>query len=54
MSQQLYIERIEEPNEPDVAIEPKALRDIAATMLLSLIVWALASLLVTAVREHAD
>ena len=54
MSQQLYIERIEEPNEPDVAIEPKALRDIAATLLLSLIVWALASLLVTAVREHAD
>jgi capsular polysaccharide transport system permease protein len=54
MSQQLYIERIEEPNEPDVAIEPRALRDTAATLLLSLIVWALASLLITAVREHTD
>jgi capsular polysaccharide transport system permease protein len=54
MSQQLYIERIAQPNQPDVAIEPKALRDVAATLLLSLIVWALASLLVTAVKEHAD
>jgi len=54
MSQQLYIERIAQPNQPDVAIEPKALRNVAATLLLSLIVWALTSLLVTAVREHAD
>ena len=54
MSQQLYIERIAQPNQPDIAIEPRAVRDVAATLLLSLIVWALASLLVTAVREHAD
>jgi len=54
MSQQLYIERIARPNQPDVAIEPKALRNVAATLLLSLIVWALTSLLVAAVREHAD
>jgi capsular polysaccharide transport system permease protein len=54
MSQQLYIERIAQPNQPDIAIEPKALRDVAATLLLSLIVWALTSLLVTAVKEHAD
>jgi capsular polysaccharide transport system permease protein len=54
MSQQLYIERIEEPNTPDVAIEPRAARDIAATLLVSLMVWALSSLLVTAVREHSE
>ena len=54
MSQQLYIERIEEPNTPDVAMEPRRLRDVAATLFLSLIVWAVSSLLVTAVREHAD
>lgn len=54
MSQQLYIERIEEPNEPDVAIEPRALRDVTATLLLSLVAWAVTSLLVTAVREHGD
>jgi capsular polysaccharide transport system permease protein len=54
MSQQLYIERIEEPNQPDVAIEPRALRDVGATLFLSLIVWALSALLITAVREHTD
>jgi capsular polysaccharide transport system permease protein len=54
MSQQLYIERIEEPNLPDKALEPRALRNVAATLLLSLIVWAVTSLLVTAVREHSE
>jgi len=54
MSQQLYIERIEAPNKPDVPIEPRALRDIAATLLVSLIVWAVTSLMVTAVREHSE
>ena len=54
MSQQLYIERIEAPNKPDVPIEPRKLRDIAATLLVSLILWAVTSLMVTAVREHSE
>ena len=54
MSQQLYIERIEEPNKPDIAIEPRRIRDVAATLLLSLIVWGIASLLVTAIKEHSN
>ncbi len=54
MSQQLYIERIEAPNKPDVPIEPRTLRDIAATLLVSLILWAVTSLMVTAVREHSE
>ena len=54
MSQQLYIERIEEPNKPDVPIEPRTLRDIAATLLVSLILWAVTSLMVTAVKEHSE
>ena len=54
MSQQLYIERIEEPNTPDVPIEPRTLKDIAATLLVSLIVWAVTSLMVTAVKEHSE
>ena len=54
MSQQLYIERIEAPNKPDVPIEPRTLRDIAATLLVSLIVWAVTSLMVTAVKEHSE
>ena len=54
MSQQLYVERIEEPNKPDVPIEPRTLRDIAATLLVSLILWAVTSLMVTAVKEHSE
>ena len=54
MSQQLYIERIEEPNKPDVPIEPRTLRDIAATLLVGLILWAVTSLMVTAVKEHSE
>ena len=52
MSQQLYIERIAEPNKPDIAIEPRRMRDILATLLLSLILFGVTSLLVTAVKEH--
>jgi len=54
MKQQLYLERIAEPKQPDVAIEPKRLRDIGATLLFSLIIWGVVSLLATAVKEHSD
>jgi capsular polysaccharide transport system permease protein len=54
MSQQLYIERIEEPGKPDVAIEPRRIRNVIATLLLTFIVWGILSLLVTAVKEHSD
>ena len=54
MKQQLYLERIAEPKQPDVAIEPRRIRNVCATLLFSLIVWGVASLLVTAVKEHAD
>ena len=54
MKQQLYLERIAEPNKPDIAIEPRAVRDVAAVLLLSLILWGIVTLLVTAIREHAD
>jgi capsular polysaccharide transport system permease protein len=54
MKQQLYVEGIARPNQPDIAIEPKRLRDIAATFLLCLVIWGVLSLFVTAVREHAE
>jgi capsular polysaccharide transport system permease protein len=54
MSQQLYLERIEEPGKPDIAIEPRRIRDVLATFLLSVIIWGILSLLVTAVGEHSD
>lgn len=52
--QQLYLERIVEPNTPDVAIEPKRLRSILATFALGLVAWGVLSLLVSGIREHRD
>src|SRR5262249_54424058 len=54
MKQQLYLARIAEPNRPDIAIEPRRLRDVIAAFLLSLVVWGILSLLVTAVKEHSE
>jgi capsular polysaccharide transport system permease protein len=54
LKQQLYLERIAQPNRPDVAIEPHRIRDVVATLLVSLLVWGIISLLVTAVKEHAS
>lgn len=52
--QQLYLERLVQPSLPDIAVEPKRLRSILATFILSLIVWGIFSLLFSAVREHHD
>jgi capsular polysaccharide transport system permease protein len=54
LKQQLYLERIAQPNRPDVAIEPHRIRDVVATLLVSLLVWGIISLLVSAVKEHAS
>lgn len=51
---QLYLERIVQPSLPDVALEPRRLRSILATLVLGLIAWGLLSLLVAGVREHHD
>ncbi|NGZ29009.1 MAG: hypothetical protein G8345_19230 [Magnetococcales bacterium] len=51
---QLYLERIVHPNKPDVAMEPKRLRAIAAVFALSLMVWGILSMLVAGIREHQD
>jgi capsular polysaccharide transport system permease protein len=52
--QQLYLERLVEPNTPDVAIEPRRLKSILETFALSMIVWGVLSLLLAGVREHYD
>jgi capsular polysaccharide transport system permease protein len=54
MKQQLYLERISQPNQPDEAVEPKRLRSILATFMLGLVLWGIASLITTAVKEHAE
>jgi len=49
---QLYLERIVQPNRPDIAIEPRRLRSVVATLLLGLVAWGILSLLGAGVREH--
>jgi capsular polysaccharide transport system permease protein len=54
LKQQIYIERVQQPNKPDEAIEPKRLRNIAATVMLSLMLFAVVSLFVTGVKDHVS
>jgi capsular polysaccharide transport system permease protein len=51
---QLYLERIAQPNLPDVAMEPKRLRAFFATMVMALITWGVVSMVVAGVKEHAN
>ena len=51
---QLYLERIVQPSKPDMAMEPRRIRNIIATLLLGLIFWGILSILVAGVKEHAD
>jgi capsular polysaccharide transport system permease protein len=52
--QQVYLERISQPSLPDVAQEPRRVRNIFATLLLGLMAWGILSMLVAGVREHQD
>lgn len=51
---QLYLERIVQPNKPDVAVEPRRLRAILATFVLGLLCWGVLTILVAGIREHKD
>lgn len=50
--QQLYLERIVQPNMPDYALEPRRARNVVATFLLGLISWGILSMLLAGVKEH--
>ena len=52
--QQLYLERIDGPNLPDAAMEPRRIRNVLVILVLSLIVWGVLSMVVSGVREHMD
>lgn len=51
---QLYLERIVQPSKPDVAVEPRRIRNILATLMLGLIAWGILTMLLAGVREHQD
>lgn len=50
--QQAYVERIAQPSLPDNPAEPRRLRGILATLVLSLIAWGILRLFLAGVREH--
>jgi len=51
---QLYLERIVQPNLPDVSVEPRRLRNVLATLFLGLIAWGTLSMLLAGIREHQN
>src|SRR5258706_397758 len=54
LRQQLYLERIVQAGVPDKAMEPRRFRNVAATLMLGLIIWGVLSLTVAAVQEQRD
>jgi capsular polysaccharide transport system permease protein len=51
---QLYLERIVAPSLPDAATEPRRLRNIFVTFVVSLMLWGILALLIAGVREHNE
>lgn len=52
--QQLYLERIVQPNLPDVAVEPRRVRSVFIVLVLGLVSWGILSLLAASIKEHLD
>lgn len=50
----LYLERLVQPNLPDVAMEPRRLRGALTIVAIGLIAWGVLGLLRAIVREHSD
>jgi capsular polysaccharide transport system permease protein len=51
---QLYLERIVQPNSPDIAIEPHRMKAVLTTLVVGLVVWGIFSMLFAGIREHHD
>ena len=54
LRKQLYLERLVQPNLPDVATEPRRLRASLTVFVVSLLSWAVLCMVVASVREHSD
>ncbi len=52
--QQLYLERLVQPNKPDKALEPRRGRTVLMVFVLGLILWGVVSLVVASIKEHGD
>jgi capsular polysaccharide transport system permease protein len=54
LQKQLYLETLVQPSLPDKAMEPRRFRSMFTVLILSMVGWAVASILIASVREHAD
>ena len=52
--QQLYLEVINKPSQPDWALEPHRLYNILATFIIGLMLYGVLSLLIASIREHKN
>lgn len=52
--QRAYVERVAQPSLPDASLEPRRIRGILATLVISLVAWGVLSMLLAGVREHQD
>ena len=50
---QLYLERLVQPNLPDMAVEPRRLRSTFMVFVVGLMVWGVLTLVVASIREHS-
>ena len=50
--QQVYIERVSQPDAPDEATRPRRVRSVAAVLLTATVAWGIIVLLLAALREH--
>jgi capsular polysaccharide transport system permease protein len=50
----LYLERVAQPNLPDIAIEPRRIHSIFVVFVVGLVSWGILGLLYSSLREHLD
>lgn len=51
---QLYLERLVQPNLPDIAVEPRRIRSVMTVLAVGLVLWGVVSMGLAGVREHSD
>ncbi len=49
---QLYLERLVQPNQPDMAMEPRRARSVFTVFVVGLMLWGVGRLIVASIREH--
>ena len=52
MKKRLYLEKVSEPNKPDIAMEPKRIRGIFSVLSIGMLFWGICSLIFSGVKEH--